>query len=339
QPSLLADKKTEAELCFVLPELKAGKSLKLTATFSDQPADAAKSFAWTDTEGKFAVLGFGNQPALKYMYEAIDPSRREETYKVFHHVYDPSGERVLTKGPGGKYTHHRGVFFGFSKISYDEGKKRVDTWHCKGDAHLSHEGFLASEAGPVLGRHRAAVDWHGIGKEVFAKEQRELTVYKAPGGWLIEFASRLVPVAGPVRLDGDPQHAGFQFRADNEVAAKTAKQTYYLRPDGKGKLGETRNWPGQKDHADLPWNAMSFVLGEQRYTCCYLDRPSNPKEARFSERDYGRFGSYFQYDLTEKKPLEVNYRLWIQRGEMDGEQVGALRDNFVAPVGVQVTGG
>jgi len=40
--------------------------------------------------------------------------------------------------------------------------------------------------------------------------------------------------------------------------------------------------------------------------------PRNPKEARFSERDYGRFGSYFEYDLDEGKPLTVNYRLWLQ---------------------------
>ncbi|HEY1066538.1 MAG TPA: DUF6807 family protein, partial [Pirellulales bacterium] len=135
---------------------------------------------------------------------------------------------------------------------------------------------------------------------------------------------------GPISLDGDPQHAGFHFRASNEVATKTKGETYYLRVDGKGKPGETRNWPGQKEHVNLPWNAMSFVVGGQRYTAVYLDRPENPKESRFSERDYGRFGSYFEYTITEEKPLAVDYRVWLQKGEMTVEEAAAQSANFVA---------
>src|SRR5581483_12011042 len=124
--------------------------------------------------------------------------------------------------------------------------------------------------------------WHGQGKERFAVEERELTVYNVPGGRLVEFAARLRPTDGPVKLDGDPQHAGFHFRADNEVATKTNKETIFIRPDGVDKPGATRNWPQDKGHVNLPWNAMSFVLGGKRYTAAYLDRPDNPKEARYS---------------------------------------------------------
>jgi hypothetical protein len=81
---------------------------------------------------------------------------------------------------------------------------------------------------------------------------------------------------------------------------------------------------------------MSFVVGGQRYTTAYLDRPTNPKEARFSERDYGRFGSYFVAEATEKKPLEVNYRIWLQEGQMTVDQVAALDQDFVTPVVVTV---
>ena len=70
---------------------------------------------------------------------------------------------------------------------------------------------------------------------------------------------------------------------------------------------------------------MSFVLGGKRYTVAYLDDPGNPKEARFSEREYGRFGSYFEYTIEQDKPLTVNYRLWLQEGLMQPEEVAALR--------------
>jgi hypothetical protein len=341
--SLTGAETSERELHFVLPSLKAGETLKLTAELSEKPLNSqAGGFAWQDTPGEYAELSFGSpaRSVLRYMYKPLDDSSkqaREQTYKVFHHLFDPTGQQLLTKGPGGLYTHHRGLFFAFNRVTYGDGKK-ADVWHCTGDAHQSHEGFLSQETGPVLGRHRVAVDWHGQKKEVFAKEQRELTVYNVPGGHLVEFASRVRTTGGPVRLDGDPQHAGFHFRAAQEVAEKTKGQTYYLRTDGKGKPGETRNWDPKtgKGPADLPWNAMSFVVGGQRYTAVYLDHPDNPKEARYSERDYGRFGSYFEYDLTEDKPLQVKYRLWLQAGELTGDQAEAHFANFVEPVRVRI---
>ena len=72
----------------------------------------------------------------------------------------------------------------------------------------------------------------------------------------------------------------------------------------------------------------------QRFTVCYLDHPSNPKPARFSERDYGRFGSYFEFDLKPELPLNVRYRFWIQEGEMTVEEVDAVSDAFLKPVKV-----
>src|SRR5207302_7663832 len=141
-----------------------------------------------------------------------------------------------------------------------------------------HERTLSTEEGAVLGRHRVAIAWHGPDQEVFAREEREMTVYGMDGGTLVEFASRLKTTGGKVRLDGDPQHAGFQFRAANDVAEKTAKETYYLRPDGKGKPGDTRNWEPKtkKGPINLPWDAMSFVLDGKRYTVAYLNHPDNP---------------------------------------------------------------
>ncbi len=332
-PSLLGG--STAELHFILPSLQAGEQLDLTATLSDKPTPGQAAFHWSDSADKYSELSFADRPVLRYMYEALDdstPERRGETYKVYHHVYDPQGKRLVTKGPGGLFPHHRGLYYGFNRISYGDGKK-ADVWHCNRGESQAHAEFLATEAGPVLGRHRLAIDWCGQDGQVFAREERELTAYNTQTGTLIEFASRLKSEVGEVKLDGDPQHAGFQFRAAQQVADVTKQQTYYLRPDGKDKPGSFRNWPGNKEHVNLAWNALSFVLDKQRYTCGYLDRPENPKESRFSERDYGRFGSYFEYSLTAEQPLELNYRIWLQEGEMTVDQVHAHSHNLVkAPV-------
>ena len=305
------------------------------------------------------------KPYLQYMhhpYDTSSPEARNQSYKVFHHLYDPTGKRLVTNGGFADekfgdpkkllYPHHRGIMYGFNKCSYGPDlKSQADTWHCPPPpkpnekkfvpvAHVGHEKTLSAETGPVLGRHRVLLGWYGDSDKPFALEERELTVYRIEpnkldnfkGGTLVEFASRLKTTGGKIRVDGDPQHAGFQFRAHNDVADKSKKETYYLHPDGtKGEMGKERNWPGDKTMVDLPWYAMSFVLDGQRYTTCYLNHPSNPKETRFSERDYGRFGGYFQRDITEEQPLVVNYRLWLQDGEMTQEQAQALRTAFASP--------
>ena len=341
-PGLFAPNGAGRELHFILPTLKAGAAAKFKATVStDPPTKGAETFTWKEMPNQTAELLFAGKPVLLYMglpYDDSSKEKRDLTYKVFHHLYDPDGKQPLTQGTGGKlYPHHRGIYYGFSNVAHGNGRK-ADIWHCTNNVHQSHEKFLSQEAGPVLGRQRIEIGWYGQDKKVFAREQRELTVYHVPGGILVQFASRLRSTDGKVKVDGDPQHAGFQFRANGEVAEKTKGQTYYLRPDGADKPGATRNWDNKKPefHANLPWDAMSFLVSGQRYTIAYLDRPENPKPARFSERDYGRFGSYFVAEATEDKPIDVAYRLWLQKGEMKVPEVAGLDADFVKPPVVTV---
>lgn len=351
-----ADNLVRRDLHFVLTELKAGKTITLRWSIPPhEDVKFGKWFQWNDERPQTGELFFVREindrvRVLRYMHAAYDnstPAKRNETYKVFHHLYDSDGKRVTNGGqadgpvPDEKkllYPHHRGLMYAFNKISY--GKTTgIDAWHAKpGETHQSHGGFVRAEHGPVLGRHRVLVDWHGGQGEVFAKEERELTTYNIAGGTLVEFASRLRTAVGKLKLAGDPQHAGFQFRAHNDVAEKTKKETYYLRPDGKGKPGDTRNWDPKtkKGPVNLPWNAMSFVLDGKRYTVTYLTHPSNPGETRWSERDYGRFGCYFEHEVTENQPLIVNYRIWLQNGEMTVPEVAALYRHFAEPPAVSV---
>jgi hypothetical protein len=337
KPAAPPEGKQNAELVFLAPELKAGQTLQVKATIIDQAPDKPVA-EWKDTPGEYTDLLFNGRPVLRYMYAKLDETNKETrsaTFKPYHHVFDPAGTRLITKGPGGLFPHHRGLYFGFNRISYGN-KQTADTWHCNNGEFQSHEQFLASEAGPVLGRHTVQIDWHGKDGKTFARETREMTAYNTAGGTLIEFASRLESLVGPIKLDGDPQHAGFQFRATQDVPDKTKAHTYYLRPDGKGEPGKFRNWPNDKQHVNLPWHALSIVLDGKRYTIAMLDRPENPKEARFSERDYGRFGSYFEYELDENKPLELNYRVWVQEGEMTVPQVAQLDSAFDQPAEAKV---
>lgn len=328
------------EITVLIPELKAGATLNLTATFSVGPKPR-EAFAWKDVDG-MEQLNLGDRPVLRYFHKDFDPTLYEKgkeianpTTKPYHHLFAPDGKTIVTNSNTGQYPHHRGIYFGFNNISYNGFK--VDVWHCRKGEHTAHEKVLASEAGPLFGRHTLEIAWRGTDRAAFAHERRELTAYNLEGGTLIDFASELKTPVAKVRLDGDPQHAGFHFRA-NSAMEKNTKETYFIRPDGKGKPGEEKNWAKGKGPVNLPWNAMSFVLEGKRYTVVYLDHPDNPKEARQSERAYGRIGTYFEYDLTPEKPLRVRYRLWLQEGETTVEQCAALSKAFTDPPAAKVAG-
>ncbi|VTU01834.1 Uncharacterized protein OS=uncultured bacterium Lac161 PE=4 SV=1: PmoA [Gemmataceae bacterium] len=338
-PALTDDPAVKQYLVFVLPKLKAGETVTATATTKA----GAPQFKFVEKSGEPLELVYGTaaeqRPVLQFFNLKRDPKDHYYTFKPFHNVYDPvTGKTVLTNtsskaAKDGQFPHHRGLFFGFNRISFGD-KQTADVWHGTDNVFSQHEKMLVSEAGDALGRHRSEISWNGKDGKPFATEYREVTAYAAPGGTLIDWSTELTTQLPKVRLDGDPQHAGFHFRANMEVSKNGKANTYYLRPDGKGKPGETRNWDAKGKDAkavNLPWNAVSFVVGEARYTVLRVNHPNNPGEIRGSERDYGRFGDYFEYDLTPEKPLKLKYRVWVQPGEMTVEQCQAIADAFVAP--------
>lgn len=230
---------------------------------------------------------------------------------------------------GKKYPHHRGIFFGYNKCQFDGTS--ADTWHAAKGEHEVHRCVAATVAGPVLGGHTVAIDWNDRAGKPFAHETRTLWVFRqAPDCQLIEFRSTLRAAGGPVRLDGDPQHAGVQFRATGEVAERE-KESRYLRPAAWSHLPSDQqiNEPG---HKDLPWNALQFRLEGRPYTVAYLTDPANPKDALFSERLYGRFGEFFPWDLSSTTPLAVRYRWWIVAGrEVKREEVEGRFQDLASP--------
>jgi len=323
-----------AELVVLLPTLEAGSKVELKARIAAAAPSAA--FSYSEKEGMLPEIDFAGKPAMKFFNTPLDETSKEarsKTFKVYHHLFDDTGTVQLTNGAEGRFPHHRGLFFGFNKVTYKvDGKDRqADVWHCNKGESQSHDKTLLTETGPLFARHRVEIGWHGQDKAVFATEVRELTVWRLPKGRSIDFASQVSTKLDAVRLDGDPQHAGFHFRASQEVEAKHTKETYFLRATGKGEKGTEVNWPANKAAIDYPWNAMSFVVGDARYTAVYIPHPDNPKQERYSERTYGRFGCYFEYTATPEKPLNVRYRLWMQKGETTAAACDMLKAQFAKP--------
>jgi len=294
-----------------------------------QPQTFAPIYTWTGDWKSVRTLSDSHGPVLSVFCEPYNPATeatKDATFKTYTQLFDPEGKELITKGAGGKFPHHRGLFYGFMKTTYKNGP--VDTWHCRDGVHLNLTGDGKVEEGWLGVRILLPVGWYGKKGDLFANEERQFTVFRRGESLVVDFDSRLVPVEGTIKVDGDPQHAGYHFRASGEVADKTSAQTVYLRPSGPDKPGVERNWPEAKDHVNLPWNVMQFSANGQRYSVTYVNHPANPGESRFSERNYGRFGCYFVAEATAAKPLTVQYRVVARRGMIEQATAQADRDAF-----------
>ncbi|HBJ86708.1 MAG TPA: hypothetical protein DDZ88_23210 [Verrucomicrobiales bacterium] len=227
------------------------------------------------------------------------PEKHHDTYKPYLHVFSADGSTRLTKGPGFTFTHHRGIFLGFSKIAYNG--KSYDRWHMKGGDQV------VTKVTPSDSAFTAHIDWQGDTTEPFVTEERRFTfTTPAKPFYLgIEMNSAIKTVSGEADISGDPEHAGAQFRPSELV--DTQSTTYIL--------------PGEKIDAhkakDLPWAAEVFTVEGKTFTVVILNHPDNPKDTATSAyRDYGRFGMFPKGKATSDSPFKLRYQWLIAEGDV-----------------------
>lgn len=320
-------------------------STALSLTFvacANRPARAAgrDDFRWVDDpQAGTTTLMHGEQPVIRYMhaYDASTPERVHETYKVYHHVFGPGTATLITKGAGGKYTHHRGLYVGWNKTITADGKS-YDFWHCTRGAHQRHVRFLEKKADADGATMTAEIHWNDPEGQPVIVEKRTVAVTTSPGdsagrdAWQIDWKTTLESRRDEIRLEGDRQHAGFQYRAAQHVAETNGAR--FIRPEGFPQQKQAFQVGDKGDpppHIDLGWFAMSYELDGTTYTVEYFEHPSLPKPSLYSERPYGRFGAFFKTKLTEDEPLTMQYRVRVSSGDPPSQDAIRKRyDGFVA---------
>jgi hypothetical protein len=277
------------------------------------PAADSPSFHWADDpKAGTCELLYGAQPVLRYMYayDTSTPDRLKETFKVFHHVFGPGTGTLITNGAGGQYPHHRGLFVGWRQTT--AGGQDWDFWHCTKGAHQRHVKFLDRGANADAGTMTAEIQWNDADGKPVITETRTVKVSLittekgAKPGWQIDWSTSLASNRGTVTLDGDRQHAGFQYRAAPVVAE--ANSARYVRPAGAPAQAEAFEVDDSKypeSHTNLGWLAMTYPIDRDVYTVEYFEDPSLPKPSRYSERPYGRFGAFFKTAIEQDHPLKM----------------------------------
>lgn len=264
----------------------------------------AVDFSIEEVPGKHIDILQDGKIAGRYMteHDVSTPEKRVETYKPYLHIFDAEGKAPITKGPGGEFPHHRGIYLGWTKIGVNG--KSYDRWHMKGGDQV-HEKLLAKD--PAKGSITSLVKWMGDGDDVILEEERTMAFLPAitPAYAVVDFTSKIKAVAGDTTIDGDPEHAGLQFRPAIEV---DRSKGVYLFPK--------ENAAPHKD-VDYPWFAETYTLNNQEYSVVYLNHPGNPQGARISAyRDYGRFGAFFKTSVKKDETFTLKARFLIVKGAM-----------------------
>lgn len=277
--------------------------------------DYLESSAFELAEGEYLDVSDGDgQKRLRYMlaHDTSDEDAVFRTYKPYVHVFAPDGESFLTKGVDGKFPHHRGIFTGWSKLGH--GGEVFDLWHMKNGAAQVHRGFVEVEASEGGTGFAARIDWVNPEGVVMLEEVREVIYYPAAEGVYAEmdFTVTLTAVNGEVELNGDPEHAGFQYRPHAEVVDnKSARYVFH------------RDGTDAKEDRDYPWVAMTYDLeGAGTWTVQMMRDAGNPDDSRWScYRDYGRFGNFFVRTIPDGESLSFRFRIRVTEGDAPGREV------------------
>ena len=253
--------------------------------------------------------------AARYEHAPFDPARARATCKVYHMLYAPDG-RLLTKGDGGQFEHHRGVFFGFNQTRV--GGATWDFWHCNHGETQQHVGFVAGERlGLGADWSCSEIEWRDPKGAVVVRELRGLRIETMPGGaWRFDFVSQLSST-DTVELGGDPQHSGCQFRALDLFAQPDGPKVRYLRPDS-ARPHDNDVWTG------CDWIAAILPLPDGPATVIRIEPPGNPGPVRWSTRDYGRFGATFQATLRPDTTLRLRWTYVTKEGALSQQDCALL---------------
>jgi hypothetical protein len=339
-------------------ELLPGKPKAYELIASDDLEHATLRFV--DGDG-WRDLAFRDKGVYRHM-NAYDPANHAGTFKPFHHVYGMHDEGFITNGPGSsewgksgegiRFPHHRGLFFGYNKTPYG------DFWHGTKGVSQRHKQYKADRefVGPIAARESSVNEWTTVEGKPVIRDTREVTTWRIDDATLVlDFDVTLESLTGePIALGGDAQHAGFHFRAANEVGQEPATQPSAAaaapgattrpstrRGTGGGNAVYTRPagavGKGNDVWADCPWVYAAFSIKGYPYGVSEMNGPTNPQPTVFSTRPYGRFGAFVNdQTVAPDKPLKFTYRLIVRDGveKPDANRLETEYQDWITPVKV-----
>ena len=279
--------------------------------FSSRAIAQEEPFRFEEKEGKYLHLHEGDKPLLTYVFgmelkEGAPKEQRRSSY--IHPVWGLDGEVLTDDFPRDHY-HHRGIFWAWAQVTADGTTH--DPWAVVG-MMTRFEKWLGRETRAEYAVFAVNNGWY-VGEKKVVDEKARVTVWRADEiGRPIDIALRLEATGDPVVVSGRPPTKGYggfgvRFAPRKPAAAITMA-------DGRTSgdvIGEASPWAdySARFHDRATTSGLAVFLPESH--------PGFP--AGWLLRHYGYIGPTWpglgKCTLEPNKPLVLNYRVYIHRGD------------------------
>jgi hypothetical protein len=328
----------DGQATFVLPELKAGRQLRLRLV--EWTSRVAPSVRAERGDGRL-TLGVRGQRLLEYVTRGelpssdIKPIFRRAGY--IHPVMTPSARAVTDDYPPDHF-HHHGIWFAWTKTEF-EGRA-PDFWNM-GDGTGTVE-FVALDgtwSGAVHGgfrsRHRHT-DLSGGAPKAVLDEVWEVTAYGVGGGakpyFVFDLVSTNEAVASSPLVLAEYRYGGMGFRGHREW--KDKGNVFFLTSEGKDR--------GNGNATRARWCHVWGKVGGQLAGVSILDHPSNfrsPQPMRINPDDpFFNFAptQSGKFEIAPGRPYVSRYRFVVSDGAPDAAEITRLWNDYAHPPRVRI---
>ncbi|HET6976415.1 MAG TPA: PmoA family protein [Pyrinomonadaceae bacterium] len=325
---------------FVLPDLKAGKSISFQLRYGAKVGSAVEL---TRVQNRLEIKDRGQQ-VLSFVAEPgslpspdIKPVFLRGGY--IHPVFTPKGTVVTDDYPSDHY-HHHGIWFAWTKTEF-EGK-HPDFWNVgDGTGRVDFVKVGKTWSGPVHAGFTSFQNYvalTGAEPKTALNEEWEVKVYSLGGAQAPYFLFDIVATqqcasTSPLILD-EYRYGGMGVRGNREWKDKS--KVSFLTSEGKTRAdgNATRG----------RWCHIGGPVDGKQVGIAILDHPSNfraPAPMRLNPDD--PFFNYApsqmgRFEIDPGKQFVLRYRYVISDGPADTKLLEQLWSDYANPPAVRVSG-
>ena len=212
------------------------------------------------------------------------------------------------------------------------GDKDYDLWAIKG-IRQHFVKLLACDGGPISANLQVANEWYTDDGQKVMDETVSIQAFRAGSkGRIVDIALIFKAVSEPVTIDSSARgYGGINLRF------APRQETVLTVPNGKLEK--------DIDRERYVWSDLSAKFGgsSEFSGIAIFDNPDNPSyPTGWSNRYYGILGPSFTgiepVTIQPDKPLVVQYRLWIHKGDAESGAVARAYETYMHPPTVRVKG-
>ncbi len=313
------------KIYFIIPQNAIPQSavLKISVNKRSKP-NHEPLFQIEEKQQEHLYLTENDKPVLCYNFGLMTRAGVPESlYRscYVHPIWGLDGEILTDDFPADHY-HHRGLFWSWPNIMI--GGKHVDLWALNG-VKPRFEKWLYKETGPVCAIIASQNGWY-TGDARVAQEDVELVVFKADEtGRAIDVTLKITALNQPIILQGETHYSkgygGLYFRVPaGDRKTITSDSGYHTKDSNMMRMP----WA---DYSGI-WHGADKMSG----SAIFIPEDHHDYPPGWTIRYYGINGVAWpgtgSYTIEPGESLELQYRVWIHRGDVKQGMVQEAYDAY-----------